>query len=383
MSPKPKQRLKRATAICVLSISLPQYGAQNSPLIDKSTCRQVAGHCILKVFDVNKTAIDLHDLIAIFQDRAGLYWIGTWRGLHSYDEQRDQWTSYYSDVLRRRSIGASLQVFDLPPLVHWITQRSDNKIWAASGLMEASSLTCFDGEKWHAVKDYLAPLGIKEFSAKASIRTMFLTRDDTLWIGFGDRVLTYDGHKWNLALMTANPGAGLQDSEGNIWLGSDRTIVRLDESGKQLETFDLVSYWARPRSERGKRSGKQPDPSPFGISQEPARDMLSAYEDRKGRIWFGNAEGRIFMYDKRVKKWVIYNVLSEVNGIYQDNSGLMMFGTRAGLETLSESDNSWKVFKVSSMGFDNQFTGGVTAITADRSGRIWLGTRKGIVVLQP
>jgi len=383
MSPKPKQRLKRATAICVLSISLPQFGAQNSPPIDNSTCRQVAGHCILKVFDVNKSGIELYDLSAIFQDRAGLFWIGTLRGLHCYDEQRDQWTSSYSDVLRRTSIGASLQVSDPPPLVHWITQRSDNKIWAASSISISNPLTLFDGEKWHAVKDFLPVFGVKELSVKTAIRTMFLGRDGRLWIGFGDRVLTYDGHKWNLALMTANPGAGVQDSEGNIWLGSDRSIVRLDESGKQLETFDLVPYWARPPSERGKRRGKHPDPSPFGISQEPERYMLSAYEDRKGRIWFGNADGRIFMYDKRVKKWVIYNVLSEVNGIYQDKSGLMMFGTRAGLETLSESDNSWKVFKVSSMGFDNQFTGGVTAITADRSGRIWLGTRKGIVVLQP
>lgn len=89
------------------------------------------------------------------------------------------------------------------------------------------------------------------------------------------------------------------------------------------------------------------------------------------------------MYDKRVKKWVVYNVLSEVNGIYQDNSGLMMFGTRAGLATLSESDNSWKLFKVDSMGLDNNFPGRIAAITADRSGRIWLGTGKGIVVLQP
>lgn len=57
----------------------------------------------------------------------------------------------------------------------------------------------------------------------------------------------------------------------------------------------------------------------------------------------------------------------------------MMFGTKIGLITFNEHDKEWQILNTeNSVLPDNR----ITTIFEDRSGRIWVGTDAGIVVLE-
>lgn len=58
----------------------------------------------------------------------------------------------------------------------------------------------------------------------------------------------------------------------------------------------------------------------------------------------------------------------------------MMFASDVGLISFKEDKNEWAVFTPENSGLPE---GHITSIMEDRKGRIWLGTGKGIVVLEP
>lgn len=119
------------------------------------------------------------------------------------------------------------------------------------------------------------------------------------------------------------------------------------------------------------------------------------YEDRKARLWVATGDGRVYMFDKDKVHWTSYNLFERIPKgkkktsarlpslriftMYQDQSGLMMFGTELGFVVLSEADNARRIFNAdnSALPVDR-----VYSIMEDRLGRIWLGS-KCIVVLEP
>lgn len=78
------------------------------------------------------------------------------------------------------------------------------------------------------------------------------------------------------------------------------------------------------------------------------------YEDRKARLWVATGDGRVYMFDKDKVHWTSYNLFERIPKgkkktsarlpslriftMYQDQSGLMMFGTELGFVVLSEAD---------------------------------------------
>jgi ligand-binding sensor domain-containing protein len=166
--------------------------------------------------------------------------------------------------------------------------------------------------------------------------------------------------------------SGLQDSKGYVWLGTYAGIIRFDEGKNRVEVYD-----------------KKVAP---GV-------MYEIYEDRKGRIWFANQYGSVYVYSNADGSWGSYNLLNQlpqsdlnelvldhegkklftISAIYEDNSGQLMFGTSQGLIVFSEKQNKWRLFTRENSKLISNI---VVAIFEDRNGRIWLGTSTGIMVLE-
>jgi len=168
---------------------------------------------------------------------------------------------------------------------------------------------------------------------------------------------------------------GLECANGDIWLGADRGILCLEQTKREWRLYPL----------------------PENLIQ-----AARIYEGRDGRIWFADVYGNSAVYDKLNHTWSGYKVCDpsprkrdssgssdySINAIYQDTLGHVLFGTFNGLVVFTERENKWERFTaensilpgVTLIGSDKP-TSKVTALMEDHSGRIWIATNGGIVIL--
>lgn len=337
---------------------------------------ELAGHRVLAVYGKQGNGRSPACTV-IFEDRNGVYWAGTYAGLKRYDERSDRWDD---------EIG-------VPWSVDSIGQSADGKLWFGRRFFRNQnrpSLASFDGKEWRNIESL--PKAKNDIRSGA-VTVMFPARGGRLWFARGNELLAYDARGWGDPLKVSEAirsefpvsvRAGLQDSEGNIWLATSEGIVRFNESKREWRTLD-------PFGQKG------------SVPLELKRSMYSEvqivdgvydiYEDRKGRVWFASAvSGSYFSYDKHTESWA-YNRLSDflpanrpkdvdpgLTKMYQDRFGRMMFGTKMGLISFNEHDKEWQILTTENSVLPDNL---ITTIFEDRSGRIWVGTSAGIVVLEP
>lgn len=324
---------------------------------------QVAGHRVIRVYDRRDSQSLSRGIEAIFQDRKGLHWIGTFLGLDQYDETRDEWASNSPDKSRL-----------LDSAVRMIGESSDNRLWAIGSDTSPPgkpTVSVFDGERW-------SPYAAIPQNLKYRISAVFPDRDGELWFALQDKLLKHDGRRW----ISFRPPSdllwliqsGMQDSEGYIWLGTAKAVVRFDPEKQEWRKYPL----------------------------SPLSFVTSIYEDRQGRIWFSDKEGNCCVHDKRRTSWTHHNLLDRlpsspapssgkrtlshtlafmrigVNAIYQDTASQILFATDRGLLTFLESENRWELFTPENGGLPSER---ILCITESGDGRIWMGTGNGIVVL--
>lgn len=343
--------------------------------------KRVAGHRVLKMHDGVDIGVWLTPNV-IFEDRAEMFWVGTYGGVKVYDEKRDMWTNFTKQT-EKTAIGR----------VEFISQSSDDRLWFVSdysGGGVGSNLNCFDGKLWQ--KPQTNP---KDSILSRPVTAMFRGRDGRLWFAVKDELVAYDGRQWSPRLnlseavgddLSVKVKAGLQDSEGYIWLATSVGIVRFDEGKREWRTLDPIEGGATPED--------KPKPSIY-VRMMLSDGVYQIYEDRKGRIWFATTAAPVtshLVYEKSKDSWVYYNLgnrlpkgLTEPRDLgltvmYQDKSGRMIFGTRLGLLSFTESENKWELFTPQNSSLPDA---SIRCIFEDRSGRIWIGTGKGIVVLEP
>lgn len=73
-----------------------------------------------------------------------------------------------------------------------------------------------------------------------------------------------------------------------------------------------------------------------------------------------------------------YHTEFSVSGICEDKSGQVLFATDIGLISFKEKSNEWNLYTIDNSALPDNY---VSALLIDKTGRIWVGTGKGIVVL--
>lgn len=325
----------------------------------------VAGHRVLKVYNNKNSSVRLEFAGNIFQDRAGAYWVSTFNGIHRFDEKSGQWMSYKNKYGYR--VGSSTSI---------VAESRDNKLWALLGeILYSTNISWYDGNNWQAITRNSG------HELSSGVSAMFATHDGRVWFAKFDKLLSYDGERWgpevalpDIAVGRLKTTIGIEDDERYIWLGTTGGIVRFDERKREWKSY---------------------------YTKEENIIFLSAYKDRQGRVWFGGLHGQVHSYIRESDSWISYNLLDHlpaevvsalkispafkkpmlsVYGVYQDRNGLMMFATDEGLLTFLESEDKWEFLTHKNSGLPDPM---ITCITEDRSGRIWIGTFNGIVVLEP
>lgn len=347
---------------------------------------RIAGHEMVKSFslkELRKGVFAAAVPFVIFQLPNGTFWFGGPHGLFSYNEQEDRWTNHDETVDGRGSLS----------WVQSIAMDKRARIWACDGFVDGK-VFLLDSGRWRDANQY-RPSKVRSIG-----RILIAGHRGTVWFVSPDGLVAYDGEKWSgpftppesivqlynelkpayaqkqsqeLAAAsaqvrkkygdaeptrpawTAEIHTGIEDRDGDIWLGGTRGIWRFVQKANQWKVYTL---------------------------HDLAEEVSLITEDRYGRIWFADADAHLALYEKDNDKWTPYDLVFDdatVNAILVDSAGQTLIGTDSGIISLDERTGKTKPLALSVNG---QPVHNVSAIMEDTQGRIWLGTSEAIVVLR-
>ncbi|MFY9558149.1 MAG: two-component regulator propeller domain-containing protein, partial [Blastocatellia bacterium] len=372
-------RVRISGAILILLSSPVFWRGRATSEIKGYDRERIAGHKLLRIHhssEGNDGSRDLALPVVLFQDPLGIYWVGTITRLYSFDEGTIRWTS--STDASGKSPGRSART---------IAWSADGKLWVRS--MVLRYLSVFEGDRWRKVET------IHGFKVEPSA-PLLASKSGIIWLAQKAGVYRYDKGKWqgpigppasveHLFNVYSNEksfdsiaaskketiirfvSVGIEDRDGDLWMGTRSMVLRFSPNNREWTVYRL------PTRLQGV----------FGI-----------YEDAIGHIWFCDTTGGVAEFDKANSLWAVHDLLqvlrrnrqqfpySEfyVNGICQDSSGQVLFGTDVGLIAFKAKNDEWNVYTSDNSGLpDNK----VSALLVDRTRKIWIGTGKGIVVLDP
>jgi ligand-binding sensor domain-containing protein len=304
--------------------------------------KRIAGHRILKTLEIAKTP-SINFPRAIFQDSEGLIYIGGSTHFSIFNEKENLWKTYSDNRLTSGLPGSQLSV----------VESSDKKIWATS--RRGGFLVFLNNDNWEDEDRFNVSV----------VNFIFPSNTGGVWAFTASWLYHYDGKDWADPIKTfkilgdTSIFTGLQDSKGYIWLSSPQGLFRYDVVKKDWSAF------LQPQLQSG-------------INQ--------IYEDTTGNLWFANSQGEIVIYDRGTTSWRTFNLSDiipnsfTISGIVEDSRGQILFATHNGLVSFDTKYKQWYRSTSKNSGLLESW---VTCIYKDRSNRIWLGTPKGILVLEP
>ena len=319
----------------------------------------------------------------IFQDRSGIYWVGTSRGLDKIDPLCQQFKLYqqfpnlkyslfnniYSiskdaDILWLGTDGKGLIEFNLSTKsFKQITTDGFDKIRILcsllllqdGNLLLGTSNGLFLYNKRNNQNQHILSPPHSKGSTNVQVSCIINGEDDDVWIGwFGAGLMQYNlktkeqkhyrnRESDNSSLASDQVNVIFRDREGILWIGfSDGvTIVGglpgkgLDRFNPENETFTHYSY-------------RENDTTSLS-----SNNVVCLAEDNNGFLWVGTRNGGLNRFDKVTGKFRRYmkkeGIPSEfITAIQVDNLNKIWFSTGTnGLGYLNQETNEVKVFDVS------------------------------------
>lgn len=318
----------------------------------------------------NPNGINSSNIRSIYEDRAGIIWIGTVKGgVNIIDRQKNKFNyrtiSPYGSEKRNINITSLAYIY-----------KSGN-FWIGT---ESSGIFRFD------VKSETIP---GEFNIKNIpgldltdniITTLLEDTKSNIWIGTKYQGLIKFNTKNNILIKYKNKpnvpdslsyniiNVVYEDRSGTIWIGTQHG---------GLNRFN-------PKSESFTRFQYNPN-NPHSLSDN---SIKSIFEDKTGILWIGTRNGGLNKFDRKTKTFYVYknipnnpNSLSNnfINDIFEDSSGILWIGSHSGLNKFLRKENKFLRFG-EKQGLPNDVIG---KIIEDKNNFLWISTNKGISKFNP
>ncbi|MBK22267.1 MAG: hypothetical protein CMP63_08175 [Flavobacteriales bacterium] len=177
-------------------------------------------------------------------------------------------------------------------------------------------------------------------------------KHDNIWVGTkggGVNKITRSSFK-SIGIKDGLPNEKIngliQDSKDNFWFATRGGLIRYNG----VDSFQLFD----------KKSGL------------PVNYTTTVFEDSKKNIWAGTLLGVVKIQNGVIQK--VYSVLDGVRNpvtcFFEDQNGIIWIGTEGGLGKLDD-DATIKFYRM----FDGLSDGKISAVTQDKSGKLWIGTK--------
>jgi ligand-binding sensor domain-containing protein len=148
-----------------------------------------------------------NSVMPIYEDKAGIIWLGTAGGVSRYDP--------------RRAVGKSFQNFTTADGlsnndVHAIVEDKTGKIWFGS----RGDISIYDGKSFTTLTD-------KDGKTFSNVWSMIKDKKDNIWFG-ADGLWRYDGSSFT-QIDEVGAGVIIEDKKGNVLTSIGGPIFRYDE----------------------------------------------------------------------------------------------------------------------------------------------------------
>ena len=304
---------------------------------------------------------------ALYEDRQNRLWVGTEAGLVYFDRERDDF-----QVLRSRP--------DAPELSHKavisLAETATGDLWAGTkaGL---NRITPETGASNAIAENGAISCRIARFddTDDRSIHVVLTSRKGHLWLGTHTGLMELDA-QGHLLRQFDESAAGLTTSlhelaDGKLLVGSSSGLQILDpDQGR----FELLPYDPQGR---------------YGLAK---RSIKSIKADQRDQIWIGTEEGALFRIDPNTQDISLHqirggeNALSlisdEILALYIDRSGLLWVSSYLhGVYQLDLIRISFGIVQETPSVPGGLLSDAVNAISEDPDGQVWIGTDKGLSLL--
>ena len=347
-------------------------------------------------------------VFCIYQDREGVLWIGTSDGIDRLDVASGRFFHYphasdgnarsnaveglheddqgnfvvatHQGLYKLERSSSRLARFSNHSIVSsgldneylvWLTQVRSGALWLASpygsGLGVLSSKT---GE----ARSYAFNSEEPRSQRSAGVQRVYQDRDGVLWIGtLRDGLLKFDQERKNFVRYNVRPDGGppneiwalLEDSEGNMWVGSESGVSRF-----QATPRPFVNYQHEPGNPNSLSSNK----------------VLSVHADTQGFLWIGTERG-LQRLNRKTGQIVLYQhdpqnpgSLSHnaVSAIQEDGSGGLWIGTHGGgLDRFDRASGRFFAYRHNPKDPQSLSNDLILCLVVEPRGVVWVGTEGG------
>ncbi len=293
----------------------------------------------------NKNSISGNIVWAILRDSSDNMWFGAnYRGLNKYNIESDSFVRYdLPDEIKNERIYSICEV-----------EKNVLLIGVTTGLLEFNCIT--------GIYNRIKNPQYNEKNEDNRIRTIIKDKSGVIWAGGMDGV-----SKLTLKLFKYHA----KKNNENLY-GSNYEVLSLAETG----SGKILVSTGRGVDEFNPKTGQF---TQIALNKRFAvRKVYAAVEDQHGRIWFAlssglfckELDGEIIDYGNKLKlKQII------VNCILSDRNGFVLVGTEQnGLIRIGGLSETVEYFGIDENGQNTLFSRGITELTMDKSGDVWIGT---------
>lgn len=410
--------------------------------------------------ETDSTSLSFNLVYDLHEDSKANLWIGTDMGLNRWNEDKYCFERYMNDPRDSQSISSNvvtfiyedsnmnlwcltgdgkLNILDrdtqeftrfqfdnggesvfVPNVFIGMTEDNEGNLWV--GTLSNGLLLVHDYNQGHIQFDLFQHEPHNQNSLNInSIKTMFLDRANTLWIGTENgginlfnvktRKITHlmNDPKNERSLSSNSIWSVYEDRIGRMWIGTfDKGLDVIDEKYEKFRTYrhqegndNSLSYNAVPEfleDEQGnlwiatdggglnyldRKTGTfthyRHDPDdPNSLSSNAA---LSLYKDRAGHLWVGTYHGGINIFNHENKIIQRFNIANgslnanHVFGIIDDRDGNILMATLSGgLNVYDPKTRRFSYFTHDESDNSTLSSDLVIQLCRDSADRIWIGT---------
>jgi len=318
--------------------------------------------------ETNPESLDSNAILAVYQDRGGVLWVGTENaGLNVLNFRQEQFGYHGHRSGRPNSL--------LPGRVKAMYQEPNGVLWVGLFPRALDRLDLKSGQIRHYMP---SPRDENTLSQGTNVDSIYKDAAGYLWVGgggcgldrFDERTGRFKHYRHNPddpnSLISDNVFTIYGDRNGQIWVGQQYGISRYDPATDRFTNY-------RP------------------VPNNPA-SLLNwvwiIYQDRSGTLWLGTFGGALIRFDDKAKTFEAYTPDSrdphKLNGgglttIHEDRTGILWVGGFDGLYRFNRQNGTFTRY-TESQGLPSST---IRCIREDGIGRLWLSTQKGISRFDP
>ncbi|WP_430816716.1 two-component regulator propeller domain-containing protein [Carboxylicivirga sp. RSCT41] len=299
-----------------------------------------------------------------FYDSDGLMWLATEKdGLCYYNKETGEFHYFQKKEGEYNFLNNNFPVS--------IAEDAQKRVWITT---DRGGLYCYDRETEQFFKYRNNPV-LNESIQSDALTRLLVDDTNTLWVGTYDKGFSMSKlNQWNIkhynhqkgepnSLSDKSVNCIYEDSDGEIWVGTENGLNRLDRDFNVIQKFDLEN----------------------GLSDNVA---LTVLEVQKGEIWIGTYTGGISILNKNTGTFTYLKNTPEddqpalssdfIRALYKDSHGLIWIGTiRGGADVYDPETGELTNYPNSYPANTHLNSSNVMAIWEGEASDIWLITYGG------